>query len=180
MTGWAEGRIVGVRSRRLRIHPDERGAFQEVWRESWTADLGDPMRQVNLSRSQPRVLRGLHLHRHQADLWVVLDGHPFIALVDVRMARAGGTPATEVIEALPGDAVYIPAGVAHGFYARDALTLLYLVSNEFDGSDELGFAWDDPEAAVPWPDIDPIISARDAEAPSLRELVDRLGEQDRA
>ena len=38
----------------------------------------------------------------------------------------------------------IPAGVAHGFLALEPLELLYLVTNEYDGSDELGFAWDDP------------------------------------
>ena len=42
----------------------------------------------------------------------------------------------------------IPAGVAHGFLALEPLELLYLVTNEYDGSDELGFAWDDPTAGV--------------------------------
>ena len=51
------------------------------------------------------------------------------------------------------DWVVIPTGVAHGFLALDALELLYLVTNEYDGSDELGFAWDDPTAAVPWPPV---------------------------
>ena len=47
-------------------------------------------------------------------------------------------------------------------------------------SDELGFAWDDPTAAVPWPavtatpDGHPILSERDRTNPSLPELVARL------
>ena len=41
----------------------------------------------------------------------------------------------------------IPAGVAHGFLALEPLELLYLVTNEYDGTDELGFAWDDPRSA---------------------------------
>jgi dTDP-4-dehydrorhamnose 3,5-epimerase-like enzyme len=54
------------------------------------------------------------------------------------------------------------------------------VSNEFDGSDELGFAWDDPAVAVPWPPVPgtpdggPILSGRDLANPPLAELVARL------
>ena len=42
----------------------------------------------------------------------------------------------------------IPTGVAHGFLALDPLDLVYFVTNEYDGTDELGFAWDDPAVGV--------------------------------
>ena len=76
--------------------------------------------------------------------------------------------------------VEIPAGVAHGFLAIEPLDLVYLVTIEYDGSDEHGFAWDDPLAAVPWPDVSgapdgrPILSERDRTNPSLETLVARL------
>jgi dTDP-4-dehydrorhamnose 3,5-epimerase len=76
--------------------------------------------------------------------------------------------------------VVIPAGVAHGFLALEPLDLLYLVTDEYDGSDELGFAWDDPAAGVPWPtdlptpDGAPILSDRDRSNPSLAELAATL------
>jgi dTDP-4-dehydrorhamnose 3,5-epimerase len=76
--------------------------------------------------------------------------------------------------------VTIPPGVAHGFLALEALELIYLVSNEYDGSDEHGFAWDDPAAGVPWPPVPrtpdgrPVLSGRDRSNPSLAELVARL------
>jgi len=177
---WRPRAIPGVLQRTITFHPDERGSFGELWRRSWTVDLGDAphpsaMAQANLSRSQPGVLRGLHFHRRQADLWIVVDGRPFIALVDLRAAIDGtGPPVVETVAAVPGDAFYLPAGVAHGFYATDALTLVYLVTNEYDGSDELGFIWSDTEAAVPWPRQDPILSPRDATAPSLAELLAQL------
>lgn len=120
----------------------------------------------------------MHMHQRQADLWIVLDGRAFIGLVDVRPLLSGsGAAAIETIDAGPGDAVYLPEGVAHGFYAREPLTLCYLVTNEYDGSDELGFTWNDPDVAVPWPDPRPIVSERDATAPRLRELVSRLRSQ---
>jgi len=74
----------------------------------------------------------------------------------------------------------IPVGVAHGFLALEPLDLLYLVTNEFDSSDELGFAWDDPAVGVPWPSVAatpdqrPILSERDRSNPSLADLVARL------
>ena len=134
MSDWSAGQIRGVWRRSVGFHPDQRGSFGELWRSSWTDPLGDLMQQANLSRSQARVLRGLHAHRRQADLWVVVEGRAFIALVDVRQAVSGeGPPILETHEAGPGDAVYLPAGVAHGFYAYEALTLVYFVSNEYDG-----------------------------------------------
>ena len=58
---------------------------------------------------------------------------------------------------------------------------VYLVTNEYDGSDELGFAWDDPAVGGPLarrsrrpPDGRPILSDRDAANPSLADLVVRL------
>jgi len=175
MTDWIPGELPGVMRRTVTFHPDDRGAFGELWRHGWTASFGPPMRQANLSRSVAGVLRGLHYHRHQADLWIVAEGHPFIALVDVRPELEGtGRTAIETIDGAPGDAVYLPSGVAHGFYARDEVTLFYLVSHEYDGTDEFGFAWDDQDVAVPWPDAAPILSPRDSMAPSLSEMIERL------
>ena len=91
-----------------------------------------------------------------------------------------GRAIVETRELVADDWVMIPPGVAHGFLALEPLELLYLVTNEYDGSDELGFAWDDPAVSVPWPvlqvtpDGRPILSKRDQTNPSLAELVRRL------
>ena len=99
------------------------------------------------------MLRGLHLHRRQLDHWIVASGRAFVALVDVRpmLERRPTARVVETRELGADDWVDIPIGVAHGFLALEPLELIYLVTNEYDGSDELGFAWDDPLAAVPWP-----------------------------
>ena len=174
--GWAGAPIAGVLCRRVVAHADARGAFSELWRASWTDPLGgQPFVQANLSRSLPRVLRGLHVHRRQADLWTVLAGVGTVALVDLRSAVAGrGGPVTAVLPVEAGDQIYIPALVGHGFYAHSELQLCYLVTNEYDGTDELGFAWDDAQAAVAWPDREPILSDRDRANPPLADLLARL------
>lgn len=186
----APSRIPDVAWGSVARHGDLRGSFRELWRASafGTLDLrvaGLPapaFTQANLSSSSPGVLRGLHLHRRQLDHWIVTEGRALVALVDVR-PLVGGTaerPLVEVREAPVDTTVTIPAGVAHGFLALEPLELVYLVTNEFDGSDELGFAWDDPLAAVSWPAVPgtpdglPILSDRDRSNPSLAELVARL------
>jgi dTDP-4-dehydrorhamnose 3,5-epimerase len=138
--------------------------------------------QANLSTSAAGVLRGLHYHRRQLDYWVVGTGRAFVALVDVRPVIAGrGAAVVETRELVADESVVIPAGVAHGFLALEQLELLYLVTNEYDGSDELGFAWDDPAVGVPWPTVAgtpdgrPILSDRDRSNPSLADLVAGLG-----
>ena len=177
----AASRIDGVRFGAIARFGDARGTFRELWRAS-ASTSPDAYTQVNLSTSAVGVLRGLHLHRHQLDHWVVTRGRAFVALVDVRplLDGRGSRALVETRELATDRTVTIPIGVAHGFLALEPLELLYLVSNEYDGSDELGFAWDDPAVAVPWPVLDatadgrPILSERDASNPSLRELVERL------
>jgi len=189
--------LAGVRLGRLVRHEDGRGAFRELWRASAfgeldpadterTGDRGAGGRprfvQANLSNSAAGVLRGLHYHRRQLDYWVVTAGRALVALVDVRplLDRTGPRALVETHELTADHWVVIPAGVAHGFLALEALELLYLVTNEYDGGDELGFAWDDPAVGVPWPALSmtpdgrPILSERDRSNPPLAELVDSL------
>jgi dTDP-4-dehydrorhamnose 3,5-epimerase len=164
---------------------DVRGSFAELWRAS-QVHVGRAFVQANMSTSEAGVLRGLHCHRRQTDLWIVAAGRAFVALVDTRQAAAEpGTRARfETRDLGAGDWVVIPAGVAHGFLALDRLELVYLVTNEYDGTDELGFAWDDPEVAVPWPPVpgsadgDPILSERDRSNPPLHDLLVRLRDED--
>jgi dTDP-4-dehydrorhamnose 3,5-epimerase len=182
--------IEGVRFGSVVRHADRRGSFRELWRDSafgglQQAHTGGPSGiearfvQANLSTSAAGVLRGLHYHRRQLDYWIVASGRAFVALVDVRplLDRTGSRPLVETTELAPDDWVVIPAGVAHGFLALEPLELLYLVSNEYDGSDELGFAWDDPAVGVAWPrlaqtaDGAPILSDRDRSNPPLADLI---------
>ena len=172
--------LPGVRYGAIVRHADQRGSFRELWRAGDFPD--EPFVQANLSTSVAGVLRGLHLHRHQDDLWIVADGRAFVALVDLRpmLDGTGTAPRIETRELRADEWVVIPTGIAHGFLALDTLQLIYLVTNEYDGSDELGFAWDDPTVAVDWPalagtpDGRPILSERDGANPPLADLLVRM------
>lgn len=169
---------------------DARGSFRELWRASHMPGLAAGLTglpdarfvQANLSTSSAGVLRGLHYHRRQLDYWVVASGRAFVALVDVRPLLSGLGPRAlvETRQLAADDWIVIPTGVAHGFLALEPLELIYFVTNEYDGTDELGFAWDDPAVAVPWPAVPgtpdgrPILSDRDRSNPPLAELVAQL------
>lgn len=190
--------IPGVRWSALVRHSDERGSFRELWRArdfdaldvslAGTAGGDRPaFVQSNLSVSRQGVLRGLHFHRRQLDHWIVASGAAFVALVDVRPMLAGAAaPIVDARLAAADTAVSIPIGVAHGFLAMEHLELVYFVTNEYDGADEHGFAWDDPVAGVPWPRVPgtldglPILSGRDQQNPALVDLVARIADMERA
>lgn len=156
--------IEGVVIEPLQRFADERGAFTE-----WARFSAFPheLKQANHSHSAAGVLRGLHYHRNQADLWYVVRGRAQVALADLRHPPKARTH----LFTMDGDdphIAYIPPGVAHGFLALTDLDLIYLVSQEFDGSDEHGIAWNDPELAIGWATTDPIISERDRSNEPLR------------
>ena len=190
MTETRESQLRGVRYGKLNRLADLRGSFVELWRESSFDELSQEatglpharFAQANLSTSAQGVLRGLHYHRRQLDFWTVVSGRALVALVDVRpvLADPGAHAIVETRELGETETVTIPTGVAHGFLAIEPLQLLYLVTNEYDGSDELGFAWDDPAVGVEWPivpgtpDGRPILSDRDGSNPTLAELVGQL------
>lgn len=149
---------------------DERGRFLETFRREWFPSAA-PMIQANRSDSGRGVLRGLHYHRRQADYWYAPRGRLFVALHDLRRSsRTDGASQTLEIGDDGDVGVYIPAGVAHGFCALSDVTLTYLVDRYYDQDDELGLAWDDPDAAIPWPLPDPILSDRDRTNPKRADI----------
>ncbi len=186
--------LPGVRFGAVARAGDRRGSFRELWRATAFEEL-DPVDaggapgtrptfvQANLSTSATGVLRGLHCHERQLDYWVVASGRAFVALVDIRPMLDGRSPSPTVETRVlaEDDWVVIPTGVAHGFLALEPLGLLYLVTNTYDGTDELGFAWDDPAVGVPWPSVPgtadglPVLSDRDRSNPPLADLLVRLG-----
>ncbi|MDX6520139.1 MAG: dTDP-4-dehydrorhamnose 3,5-epimerase [Gaiellales bacterium] len=157
--------IPGVLVDRPQAHGDPRGRFVEILRASRMPAV---FAQANHSRSAAGALRGLHYHRHQADLWYLVTGRCQVALADLR--GGCGVPAVEtfVLDADSPATVYIPAGVAHGYLALTDIDIIYWVTSEYDPSDENGVAWNDPTLAIDWQlDGEPVVSARDAANPEL-------------
>lgn len=165
MTRVALERIEGVRFSSLTAHEDDRGRFLEIFRAQ---QFPETFVQSNHSHSRRGVLRGLHYHRHQADLWYVIAGRAQVVLADVRTVRDRPVVETIYLDANEPATLYIPAGVAHGFLAITDVDLLYWVTRPYDAGDEFGIAWDDPLIAAPWDTTDPVLSERDRNNPKLR------------
>lgn len=150
---------------------DERGRFMETFRKEWFPQRSWERVQTNRSDSQAGVLRGLHYHFKQVDYWMVAAGKIRAALYDLRP----NSPTRGIAQTLEmGEehlvGVFIPAGVAHGFITLTNATILYIVDNYYDGSDEYGVAWNDPDIAMPWGVEAPIVSRRDAANPLLKDI----------
>jgi dTDP-4-dehydrorhamnose 3,5-epimerase len=166
-------KIGGVYIVPLRKFGDDRGYFFESFRRAWVPGVRD-MIQGNVSFSKAGVLRGLHYHLKQADFWVVPLGHVRAALCDLRVSSPtrGAVEILEMGEKHPFG-LYIPKGVAHGFYALQDSFMTYLVDEYYDNSDERGVRWDDPALKLDWqvaPGAKPIVSARDQQNPSLADI----------
>lgn len=156
--------IPGVIIDTPKVHGDDRGQFAEIYR---AASMPARFAQSNHSRSAAGVLRGLHYHQHQADLWYLVTGRAQVGLVDLRDRRQLPMVETHVLDAATPTSIYIPSGVAHGYLALTAIDLIYWVTSEYNPADEHGVAWDDASLALRWElaGTEPIVSARDAENP---------------
>ncbi|HSM01053.1 MAG TPA: dTDP-4-dehydrorhamnose 3,5-epimerase family protein [Acidimicrobiia bacterium] len=163
----------GVDLRQLVMHPDQRGVFTEVFRREWGVGL-DPV-QWNVVRSEPGVLRGVHVHLRHADYLLVVEGLATIGLRDLRQGSpTQGRALTLDLDGKTMVALTIPVGVAHGFLFHSPSIHVYAVSHYWDPDDEFGCHWGDPELEIDWPFTPSIVSARDAAAGSLSDLLARL------
>jgi dTDP-4-dehydrorhamnose 3,5-epimerase len=158
-------------------HRDPRGAFMEWYRfDALAAAVGHPLdlAQANLSTSAKDVVRGIHfadVPPGQAKYITCVSGAVLDVIVDLRV----GSPTFGAWEAVRLDdegrrAVYLAEGLGHGFCAlTEGATVTYLCSTTYRPGHEHGIDPLDPELDIAWPVTVPLLSTKDAEAPSLAE-----------
>ena len=174
-------RLDGLVLLRPRVHGDARGFFVESYRESVWAEHGvpAPFVQDNHSRSARGVLRGMHfsIGEGQAKLVRCARGRILDVVVDIRSASPsfGAWEGVELDDE-DGCQLFIPVGFAHGFCVlSDVADVTYKCSTYYDAAVERGFAYDDPNVAIAWPqDMALLVSERDMHAPQLREIAAEL------
>lgn len=163
------------------VHGDTRGFFVETYRDQWLADIGirETWVQDNHSRSTAGVVRGMHFQggpEGQAKLVRCARGRILDVLVDIRK----GSPTFGEWEAYDLDdmlhrQLYVPSGFAHGFCVlSEVADVLYKVSSYYDPELEHGFAYDDPEVGIEWPELALTPSARDASAARLAQIIPEI------
>lgn len=161
-----------------RIHTDERGAFLESFR---AADLREAaghaldLAQVNHSVSKKGVLRGIHfadVPPGQAKYVTCVAGSVLDVVVDLRVGSPTyGSWETVLLDDADRRALYIAEGLGHGFLTlSEQATVVYLCSRPYTPGREHGVHPLDPDLGIEWPShVEPILSAKDAAAPSLKE-----------
>lgn len=163
----------GVRLHPLVTHPDHRGTFTEVFRETWLPGV-EPV-QWNFVRSAPGSLRGVHVHVVHEDVFVLLEGRATIGMRDLR----AGSPTVGLATTLDVSAdaltvVVVPRGVLHGLLFHEPSILLVGVTGYYQTTDDLECLWSDPDLGIPWPVEPTLVSERDAAAPPFSVLIEKL------
>jgi dTDP-4-dehydrorhamnose 3,5-epimerase len=144
----------------LEVLSDERGWFARTFdaEEFEARGLEPAVAQCNASFNDRRdTLRGMH---YQADphgeskLVRCVRGAIFDVAVDLRRDSASFRAWHGVeLSAENGRALYIPAGLAHGFQTlTDGSEVLYQMGHRYVPEAARGVRWDDPAFAIQWPE----------------------------
>ncbi len=106
--------IEGVKVKKLKMIPDERGRLMEMLRAD--DDIFIRFGQVYMTTAYPGVVKAWHYHKRQTDNLVAVKGMMKVVLYD---SREGSPTFKEINEFFMGEhnpiLVQIPAGVFHGF-----------------------------------------------------------------
>ena len=148
---------------------DERGYFFESFNTiNYQEILGvaHVFVQDNVSVSKKNVLRGLHFQHApmaQGKLVSVLNGCVIDVAVDIRKdSTTYGQHCMVELSRENGLQFWIPPGFAHGFLALEDETVFnYKCTNYYSPDHEETLLWNDPDLAINWPLIKPIISKKD-------------------
>ncbi|WP_214103446.1 dTDP-4-dehydrorhamnose 3,5-epimerase [Acrocarpospora catenulata] len=162
------------------VHSDPRGTFHEAFRAAdLRAATGHPLElaQMNSSTSRRGVLRGVHFATvppGQAKYVTCVSGAVLDVAVDLRV----GSPTFLRWESLILDdatrkGIYLAEGLGHAFVAlSEQATVSYICSQPYAPGREHGVHPFDPDLAIDWPtDLTPLLSDKDAAAPTLKEAM---------
>jgi dTDP-4-dehydrorhamnose 3,5-epimerase len=149
------------------VFRDERGEFVETWnrRRYAAAGIDVDFVQDNHSRSVQGVVRGLHyqIERPQGKLVWATAGEVYDVAVDLR--RSSPTFGRWTAVRLSADShrqIYIPPGLAHGFCAlTPQAEVAYKCTDFYAAELERTILWNDPQLAIPWPIVAPLLSDKD-------------------
>jgi len=106
--------IQGVKIKKLKVIPDERGRLMEMLR--CDDDFFTKFGQVYMTAAYPGVVKGWHYHKIQADNLIIIKGMMKVVLYD---DRSNSKTYKEINEFFAGEhnptLIHVPAGILHGF-----------------------------------------------------------------
>lgn len=159
------------------VHGDTRGWFMEVYSRARFDGLGIAFEAVQSNRSfsaKKHTLRGLHCQKtpmEQAKLISCLRGVILDVAVDIRE----GSPTylqhiTVELSAENKKMLLVPRGFLHGFLTlTDDAEVEYKLDNPFSSEHDRSVSYSDPIFGICWGTDAPVLSAKDAAAPFLKD-----------
>lgn len=125
--------IDGVKIKKMRVIPDERGRLMEILRED--DDLFVRFGQVYMTTTYPGVVKAWHKHEKQTDNIACLMGMIKLALYD---GREGSPTRGEVSQFYLGVhnpvLIQVPAGIYHGWMcvSEDEAVVVNIPTEKYD------------------------------------------------
>jgi dTDP-4-dehydrorhamnose 3,5-epimerase len=120
-----DGHIEGVKTKKLRVIPDERGWLMEILRSD--DEIFQQFGQVYITTAYPGVVKGWHYHKLQTDNFTCVSGMMKVALYD---AREDSDTKGNIMEFFIGEKnpilISVPPGVYHGFKGVGTQTAFFL------------------------------------------------------
>ena len=168
--------INGVYEIELNRFEDDRGSFLNIYKSidnKLTNFSINSINQINLSLTRKTgTIRGLHLQNipyQETKLITCLKGKVFDVAVDFRRNSPTYLKWHSIeLESQKFNAIIIPEGCAHGFQTLEKdCELLYLHSNDWIPSSEMGVKYNDPNISIKWPMECTLISKKDSNLPFL-------------
>ena len=156
---------------------DSRGSFREWLPNSACKEIfGKSLEvaQANFSVSRKGTLRGIHYSlapEGQAKLVTCLTGEIYDVVVDLRPdSKTYGKWHGVNLSADSPQALYVGPGLGHAFLALEENSgVAYLLSSAYNSEMEHGINPFDKEIGISWPQIEFLLSDKDAAAPSFKD-----------
>lgn len=167
--------IDGLLILRPDVYRDHRGYFLETWNKKRYVEAGIDCEfvQDNHSASTKGVLRGIHFQKvyPQGKLISVSAGLVYDVAVDLRQGSPTfGQWFGTYLDTEKHEQFWLPPGMGHAFCVlSNTANFHYKCTDYYHPGDEKTIIWNDPDLAITWPSSEPIISDKDARAPTLKE-----------
>lgn len=157
-----------------RVHIDNRGTFVKPFQRSLfeAHGINFEVAEQYYAHSVAGSLRGMHFQLppcEHAKLVSCIAG----AIVDVIVDLRADSPTyrQHCAVSLKGEeahALYLPAGIAHGYYCETDATILYSTTSEYNADFDCGVRYD--SFGYQWPGAQPVIAVRDSNFVALDEF----------
>jgi dTDP-4-dehydrorhamnose 3,5-epimerase len=151
--------IQGIEIEPIVQFPDDRGSFAELFRfgepglaRDFSAAQNSRI-QVSYTVSYPGVIKAIHYHFEQTDLWAPIIGMLQVILYDLRESSPTcGRLNTLFVGAMRPWKLRIPPGVGHGYkvVGPESSLLVYAMDRTYNPSDEGRIPFDDPGINYDW------------------------------